>query len=133
MADWEERFDAYVGRLGGVLGHADRRAPLRAYTTGPLLPGERKSVEPMAARVEPFRVGAAHQSLHHFVAKAAWDDAALLAAVRAYVLPAIERSVGRSGPGSWTTPACRRRASSRPGWRGSTAASAASGTTARSR
>src|SRR3954470_21188357 len=89
MADWEERFGEYVERLGDVLGHADRRAPLRAYTTGLLLPGERKSVEPMAARVDPARVGAAHQSLHHFVAKAAWDDAALLRAVRAYALPAM--------------------------------------------
>src|SRR5919206_130659 len=89
MAGWEERFDDYVGRLGETLGHADRRAPLRAYTTGLLLPGERKSVEPMAARVDPARVGAAHQSLHHFVAKAAWDDAALLAAVQAYALPAM--------------------------------------------
>jgi SRSO17 transposase len=31
------------------------------------------------------------QSLHHVVAQAEWDDAALLAAVRAEVLPAIER------------------------------------------
>jgi SRSO17 transposase len=89
MADWEERFDDYVERLGDVLGHADRRAPLRAYATGLLLPGERKSVEPMAARLDPGRVGAAHQSLHHFVAKAAWDDAALLRAVRDYALPAM--------------------------------------------
>jgi SRSO17 transposase len=89
MAGWEERFGDYVGRLGDVLGHADRRAPLRSYTTGLLLPGERKSVEPMAARVDPARVGAAHQSLHHFVAKAAWDDAALLRAVRDYALPAL--------------------------------------------
>jgi SRSO17 transposase len=89
MAGWEERFDDYVERLGDTLGHADRRGPPRAYATGLLLPGERKSVEPMAARVDPARVGAAHQSLHHFVAKAAWDDAALLAAVRARVLPAM--------------------------------------------
>src|SRR5690242_16683907 len=89
MADREERFDDYVGRPDDVLGHADRRAPLRAYTTGLPLPGERESVEPMAARVDPARVGAAHQSLHHFVAKAAWDDAALLAAVRAHALPAM--------------------------------------------
>src|SRR3954454_10987819 len=89
MADWEERFDDYVERLGDVLGHADRRGPLRAYATGLLLPGERESVEPMAARVDPFRVGAAHQSLHHFVAKAPWDDAALLRAVRDYALPAL--------------------------------------------
>jgi SRSO17 transposase len=90
MAGWEERFGAYVTLLGAVLGHADRREPLRAYTTGLLLPGERKSIEPMAALVEPFRVRAAHQSLHHFVAKAAWDDGALLAAVRDYALPALE-------------------------------------------
>jgi SRSO17 transposase len=89
MADWEERFGGYVERLGDVLGHADRRAPLRAYTTGLLLPGERMSVEPMAAGVDPGRVGAAHQSLHHFVAKAAWDDASLLKAVRDHVLPAM--------------------------------------------
>jgi SRSO17 transposase len=89
MADWEERFDDYVRRLGDALGHADRRGPLRAYCTGLLLPGERKSVEPMAARVDPFRVGAAHQSLHHFVAKAAWDDATLLKSVRDYALPAM--------------------------------------------
>src|SRR5256885_7708502 len=97
MAGWEERFDDYVERLGDVLGHADRRAPLRAYTTGLLLPGERKSVEPMAARVDPARVGAAHQSLHHLVANAAWDDGALLAAVRGYALPAmLERGPGRA-------------------------------------
>jgi SRSO17 transposase len=89
MAGWEERFDDYVERLGDTLGHADRRGPLRAYATGLLLPGERESVEPMAARLDPARVGAAHQSLHHFVAKAAWDDATLLRAVRDYALPAM--------------------------------------------
>src|SRR3569623_458050 len=98
MADWEERFDDYVGRLGDVLGHADRRAPRRADCTGLLLPGERKSIEPMAARVDPARVGAAHQSLHHFVAKAAWDDATLQRAVRDYALPAmLERGPVRAG------------------------------------
>src|SRR3954471_11144840 len=89
MAGWEERFDDYVERSGDSLGTADRRGPLRAYTTGLLLPGERTSVEPMAARVDPFRVGAAHQSLHHCVPKRAWDDAALLAPPRAYALPAL--------------------------------------------
>jgi hypothetical protein len=45
----------------------------------------------MAARLHPGRVQAAHQSLHHFVAKADWFDEAVLAAVRAHVLSAIER------------------------------------------
>ncbi len=87
----ESRFADYVERLSSVVGHADRRAPLKAYCMGLILPGERKSVEPMAARVDPGRVGAAHQSLHHFVAKAEWSDEAMLASVRAEVLPAIER------------------------------------------
>jgi len=56
-----------------------------------LQPGERKSIEPMAARLDPAQVQARHQSLHHVVAQADWDDAAVLAAVRAQVLPAIER------------------------------------------
>ncbi len=77
----ESRVSAYVEALSAALGHADRAAPFRAYCTGLLLPGPRKSVEPMAARVEPARVGAAHQSLHHFVANAEWSDRALLGAV----------------------------------------------------
>jgi SRSO17 transposase len=90
----ESRFAAYVERLSSALGHADRKGPLKSYCMGLILPGERKSVEAMAARVDPGRVGAAHQSLHHFVAKADWSDETTLAAVRAEVLPAI----GRQGP-----------------------------------
>jgi SRSO17 transposase len=45
----------------------------------------------MAARLAPTRVQARHQSLHHVVAKADWDDAAVLAAVRHAVMPALER------------------------------------------
>jgi SRSO17 transposase len=85
------RFQAYIEHLSGVIGHADRREPLAAYCTGLLLPGERKSVEPMAARIAPGEVGAKHQSLHHFVAKAPWDEAGLLAAMRDYVLPKMEQ------------------------------------------
>ena len=87
----EMRFAAYLEAITAVLGHASRVGPARAYCTGLLLPGERKSVEPMAARIEPDRVQAAHQSMHHVVAKAEWDDAAMLGAVRGQVLPALER------------------------------------------
>jgi SRSO17 transposase len=87
----EARFAAYLEAIMAGLGNVRRAASARAYCTGLLLPGERKSVEPMAARIEPARVQAKHQSLHHVVAKAAWDDAALLRAVREQVLPAIER------------------------------------------
>jgi SRSO17 transposase len=85
------RFAEYVEHLSEVIGHVDRHGPLASYCTGLLLPGDRKSVEPMAARIAPDEVGAKHQSLHHFVAKAPWDEAELLAAVRTFVLPKIEK------------------------------------------
>ena len=64
----------------------------RSYCAGLILPGDRKSVEPIAARIEPSRVQGAHQSLHHFVANADWSQEDLLRRVRAFVLPAIEKS-----------------------------------------
>jgi SRSO17 transposase len=87
----ERRFEDYLDGIVTALGHGGRAEPARAYYTGLLLPGSRKSIEPMAARLAPARVQAAHQSLHHVVAKAEWNDEAVLAAVRERVLPAIER------------------------------------------
>src|SRR5713101_9009554 len=92
-----QRFAAYVERLATALGHRDRHEPLRAYVTGLCLPGERKSIEPMAARVDPRRVRARHQSLHHFVANAAWDDAAVLRIARDTVLTAMRAHGGVAG------------------------------------
>jgi SRSO17 transposase len=85
----EERFAAYLAGLSRALGHADRVEPFRSYCTGLLLPGERKSVEPMAARLRPDRTAAEHQSLLHFVGVSPWDETALLRAVREAVLPAM--------------------------------------------
>ena len=88
----QERFAAYVGALLGVIGHADRAGPLRDYCLGLLMPGERKSVEPIAAVTAPGRVSAQHQSLLHFVANAPWSDERVLAKVRELVLPSVESS-----------------------------------------
>jgi SRSO17 transposase len=87
----EVRFAVYVDGLASVLGHADRVGPLRDYCTGLILPGERKSVEPMAAKTAPARAAAQHQSLLHFVGVASWSDEKVLAKVREMVLPAMER------------------------------------------
>ena len=87
----QRRFRDYLASLAQAIGHADRREPLRAYVTGLCLPGDRKSVEPMAARVDPRHVTARHQSLHHFVANAAWDDDAVLRVARDLVLEVMER------------------------------------------
>jgi SRSO17 transposase len=85
----EARFALYVDALGSVIGHAGRSGPLRDYCTGLILPGERKSVEPMAARTAPARVSAQHQSLLHFVGAGAWSDEKVLAKVSELVVPAI--------------------------------------------
>src|SRR3989442_11769261 len=87
----ERRFRDYLDRLACAVGHVDRQEPLRAYVTGLSLPGERKSVEPMAARVDPRHVRARHQSMHHLVANAPWEDTAVLRVAREQVLEAMER------------------------------------------
>ncbi|MGA2722824.1 MAG: IS701 family transposase [Bryobacteraceae bacterium] len=75
--------------MAQAAGHADRMVPLKSYCMGLLLPGERKSVEPMAARLAPDNVRRRHQSLHHLVADAPWADDALLSQVRSRVLPTM--------------------------------------------
>ncbi len=87
----EKRFAAYMKGLAKAAGHADREIPLKNYCTGLLLPGERKSVEPMAGRLAPDNVRRMHQSLHHVVADAPWSDQAMLSQVRQSVLPALEK------------------------------------------
>jgi SRSO17 transposase len=90
----EARFVAYVDALAAVLGREDRAQPLKDYCTGLLMPGERKSVEPIAAVVAPARVSAKHQSLLHLVGQAAWSDQAVLDKVRELVAPALEAQGG---------------------------------------
>src|ERR1700716_4375466 len=86
-----ERFAAYVDGLASVIGHADRMGPWGDYCTGLMLPLDRKSVEPMAARTAPGRTAAQHQSLLHFIGVAEWSDERVLGKVREMVLPALAR------------------------------------------
>ena len=89
-----QRFDRYLGHLAEGLGHSDRHAGLKGYCTGLMLPLSRKSVEPMAARVDPMHASARHQALHHFVAKAQWSDADMLRRVSQWVVPQMDFSRG---------------------------------------
>jgi SRSO17 transposase len=89
-----ERFDRYMNHLAEGLGHLDRHAGLKGYCTGLMLPLARKSVEPMAARVDPLHASARHQSLHHFVAKAEWSDTEILRRVCQWVVPQMDFSQG---------------------------------------
>ena len=78
---------------------------------GLLLPGERKSIELMAGRLDPGNIEPMRQSLHHLVAKAPWSDGRCCwNKLRNYVLPAMQKQ-GPWWPGSWMTPAFRRKVS----------------------
>jgi SRSO17 transposase len=88
----ESRFERYAEVMVQALGHADRATPARWYLRGLMLPGSRKSVEPMAARVHPQDVCSAHQSMHHLVADSDWSDVALLQAVTGKVLPVLTQT-----------------------------------------
>jgi SRSO17 transposase len=94
----EQNFMAYLERLTGAVGHADRHEPLRVYLEGLLLPGERKSVEPMAARIDPRNVRSRHQSMHHFVATAPWNAQEIMKAARDY---ALEEFAYHGGVEAW--------------------------------
>jgi SRSO17 transposase len=85
-----ERFEAYMDHLAVGLAHADRHAGLRGYCSGLMLPLARKSVEPMAARMDPLHASARHQALHHFVAQAQWSDEQMLQRVAQGVVPRLD-------------------------------------------
>jgi SRSO17 transposase len=87
----QKRFAAYLDGLAQAAGHADRVVPLKNYCMGLLLEGERKSVEPMAARLAPDNVRRMHQSLHHLVADAPWSDEDVLDQMRRSVLPVMTK------------------------------------------
>jgi SRSO17 transposase len=70
---WEDELERWFEPfLAGLRRKAQRRwAPF--YLKGLILPGERKSTEPMAARVAPGDT----QQLHHFVSTSPWATAPL--------------------------------------------------------
>jgi SRSO17 transposase len=90
-------FEGYLEHLCEVLGNVDRSVGLKDYCRGLMLPIARKSVEPLAACSDPLHVGAKHQSLHHFVAKSAWSDTAVMGRVRDWVAPVL----GLDGGSYW--------------------------------
>jgi len=100
-----------MDHLSARLGHPDRHAGLKGYGTRPMLPPARKSVEPMAARIDPVHASNRRQALHRFAARSDWSDQEVLRRVCQWVVPRR----GPAGPvgGSPMTPGSRRRASTR--------------------
>lgn len=71
--DWEEELRVWLAPFLARLGHKARRRMLPVYLSGLIGPGDRKSVQPMAARLAPGD----YDQLHHFVGAAVWDPAPL--------------------------------------------------------
>jgi SRSO17 transposase len=65
--------DAWLAPFLDVLGRKTRRTWVPLYVRGLLGPGERKSLQPMAARLGL----PGHDQLQHFIASPAWDDGPL--------------------------------------------------------
>jgi SRSO17 transposase len=66
--DWQAEFEAWLAPFLARLRRAEQRRWAPIYLQGLLGPGERKSIEPMAARVAPADV----QQLHHFISTSPW-------------------------------------------------------------
>jgi SRSO17 transposase len=75
MADdgWREELDGWLEPFLAAVGHEKRRRWAPVYLEGLIGPGERKSVQPMAAQLGL----SGHDQLHHFVTSPTWDDAPL--------------------------------------------------------
>ena len=76
LAPAEQRLKGYFDQIGELLDDDHRRASFATYAVGLLAEGERKSMEPIAARACPDldEVDAAHQRLHHLITESPWSD-----------------------------------------------------------
>ena len=72
-ADWQEDLEHWLEPFVAAMGHRKRRLWAPIYLQGLIGPGERKSLQPMAARLGL----SSHDQLHHFVTSTTWDDAPL--------------------------------------------------------
>ena len=62
MADWNAALTDWLKPFVEKLGHKKRREMCPLYVAGLIGPGERKSIEPMAARLAPDRYDRLHRS-----------------------------------------------------------------------
>jgi SRSO17 transposase len=69
MTDWNAALTDWLKPFVEGLGHRKRREMYPLYVAGLIGPGERKSIEPMAARIAPDR----YDRLHHFISDGIWD------------------------------------------------------------
>jgi SRSO17 transposase len=86
-----QRLEAYFRRIGDILEEESRRASFAIYAMGLLADGERKSIEPIAARAcpDPTKVDAMHQRLLYFAVDSRWSDREVRQEAARYALGAM--------------------------------------------
>jgi SRSO17 transposase len=91
MENWRHDLETWLAPFVSGLRHKTRARMCPAYIAGLIGPGDRKSVQPMAAR----DWAVSYDQLHHFIASGVWDSTPLEAAL----LAEADRLVG--GEKSW--------------------------------
>lgn len=71
--DWQRDLEDWLEPFLKGLGNKTRRRMCPAYIAGLIGPGDRKSIQPMAARVDEV----SYDRLHHFIGAGVWDSAPL--------------------------------------------------------
>jgi SRSO17 transposase len=89
--NWQADLDLWLAPFSAALRHKTRARMCPAYIAGLIGPGDRKSVQPIAAR----DAGVSYDQLHHFIASGVWDAAPLETALFAEA----DRMVG--GDSAW--------------------------------
>ncbi len=87
-ADWRKNvqsFPRFLTPLIKGLGRSERREGATLYVEGLLLPGQRKSIEPLAQRL-----GADAQKLQQFITDSPWSEAGVWQAIRQEVVERME-------------------------------------------
>ena len=87
-AQWRanaNRLTSFLSCFVRPMGRRERREGAALYVEGLLLPGERKSVEPMARRL-----GVDSQKLQQFVTDSPWEEQALWRLLRQELVPCLE-------------------------------------------
>lgn len=90
-AEGIHRLEDYFQTIGDILEYESRRASFAIYAMGLLGDGERKSVEPIAARAcpDPEKLDALHQRLLHFAVDSQWSDREVRRTAAQYAISAM--------------------------------------------
>lgn len=87
------RLDDFFSGVGSLLKDRRKRESFAMYALGILGDGDRKSVEPIAARAcpDPSQVNNVHSKLVYFLAESKWDDRAVRLHAARYALDVLQR------------------------------------------